>query len=151
MNAIGDVVWPANYLGGRLVTLWPISVGLVIELFFVRWLTRFGWGKAILADILMNAVSTLVGSFLIVLAGLAWEFTGGIIVNFSLGLGTFNPITWAATFVIAVFINAALESAVLRYIFKQRPFNRLFWCLSVANAFSVAVALVGIFLYPPRT
>ena len=71
MNLLADVVWPANIVGGRLATLWPIVVGLVVELFFVRWLTGFNWAKAILADVVMNAASTLVGGILIALAGLA--------------------------------------------------------------------------------
>jgi hypothetical protein len=56
---LADVVWPALWLAGNLVAVSVISIGLVVELFFVRWLTGFGWGKAVLADIAMNAVSSL--------------------------------------------------------------------------------------------
>jgi hypothetical protein len=152
MNAIvADVVWPAMFLAGRLMALWAIGIGLVIELFFVRWLTGFSWTKSLLADVAMNAASSLVGLFLIPIGGLAWEFTAGLIMYKTLNIGTFNPITWAATFLIAVFINSALETTVLCRAFKQKPFNRFFWWLSLANALSVGVALASIFMYPPRT
>ena len=132
------------------MAVWAIAIGLVVELFFVRWLTGFGWGKAVLADVAMNAASSLVGVFLIPIAGLAWEFSAGIALYKVFNIGTFNPITWAATFVVAVFVNSALEATVLRYGFKQRPFHRFFWWLSLANAFSVGIAVVSIFLNPPR-
>lgn len=147
---IADVVWPALFLTGRLMAFWVIGIGLLVELFFVRWLTGFAWGKALLADILMNAASSLLGLLLIPLAGLAWESSAGIVMYRAFNIGTFNPITWAATFLAAVCINSALETAVLRYGFKQRPFSRFFCWLSLANAISVGIALVSVLLHPPR-
>jgi hypothetical protein len=148
--ALADVVWPALWLAGRLVAVWAIGIGLVVELFFVKWLTGFGWGKAVLADVAMNAASSLIGVFLIPVAGLAWEFSAGIALYKVFNIGTFNPITWAATFLVAVFVNSTLETTVLRYGFKQRPFKRFFWWLSLANAFSVGIAVASIFLNPPQ-
>jgi len=116
----------------------------------VRWLTGFGWGKAVLADVAMNTASSLIGVFLIPVARLAWEFSVGIALYKVFNIGTFNPITWAATFVLAVFVNSALETTVLRYGFKQRPLKRFFWWLSLANAFSVGIAVASIFLNPPQ-
>ena len=151
MNAtLADVVWPALWLAGRLVAVWSIAIGLIVELFFVRWLTGFGWGKAVLADVAMNAASSLIGVFLIPVAGLAWEFSAGITLDKVFNIGTFNPFTWAATFVVAVFVNSALETTVLRYGFKQRPFKRFFWWLALANAISVGIAMASLFKYPPQ-
>jgi uncharacterized membrane protein SirB2 len=130
---------------------WAIGLGLLVELFFVRFLTRFGWLKSAFVDIAMNAASVLLGVFLIPTAGIAWEFSVGIALYKMFNIGTFNPGTWLATFLFAVFINAALEASVLRYAFKQRPFKRLFWWLALANAISVAIALGSLFKYPPRT
>jgi len=106
-------------------------------------------GNAVLADVAMNAASSLIGLFLIPVTGLAWEFSAGIALYKVFNIGTFNPITWAATFVIAVFVNSALETTVLCYGFKQRPFKRFFWWLSLANAFSVGIAVASIFFNPP--
>jgi hypothetical protein len=152
MHAIlADLVWPALFLAGRLMAWWAIALGLLVELFFVRWLTGFSWAKSIVADITMNAASALLGVFLIPLAGVAWEFFPGSILYKVFNIGTFNPGTWIATFLFAVFINSALETTVLRYGFKQRPFKRFFWWLALANAISVGIAFGSLFKYPPRT
>jgi hypothetical protein len=148
---LADVVWPALFLAGRMLAWWAIGLGLLVELFFVRFLTGFGWLKSAVVDIAMNAASALLGLFLIPLAGIAWEATAGIALYKLFNIGTFNPGTWAATFSFATFINAALEASVLRYGFKQRPFKRLFWWLAFANAISVGIALGTLFLWPPRT
>src|SRR4029078_4473643 len=105
LTLIADVVWPALFLEMRLLAWWAIAAGLIVELFFVRWLTAFGWGKSIVADIAMNAASSLLGVVLIPLAGVAWEFFPGVLIYKFLKIGTFNPGTWAATFLMAVFIN----------------------------------------------
>ena len=130
---------------------WAIGLGLLVELFFVRLLTGFSWPKSALADVAMNAASSLLGLFLIPLAGIAWEFFPGMVLYRVFNIGTFNPGTWAATFLFAVFIDAALEATVLRYGFKQRPFRRLFWWLVLANAISVSIAMASLLKYPLRT
>jgi hypothetical protein len=148
---LADVVWPALFLAGRLMAWWAIALGLLVELFFVRLLTGFSWPKSALVDIAMNAASTLLGLFLVPIAGFAWEFSVGRVLYKLFNIGTFNPGTWLATFLLAVFLNAALETAVLRYAFKQKPFKRFFWWLALANAVSVGIALGSLFMYPPRT
>jgi hypothetical protein len=130
-------------LGGQLA--W----GLLVELFFVRWLTGFSWPKSLVADITMNAASSLLGGALIALAGIAWEIFPGIPLYKLLDIGTFNPGTWA-TFLAAVFINSGLETAALCYGFKQRSFTRFYWWLAPANALSVGAALASVFTHPPQ-
>jgi uncharacterized membrane protein SirB2 len=98
----------------------------------------------------MNAASSLLGVFLIPLAGGAWEFFPGIMLYKVFNIGTFNPGTWLATFLFAVFINSALETAVLRYAFKQKPFKRFFWWLALANTISVGIAFGSLLKYRPR-
>jgi len=148
---LADVVWPALFLAGRLMAWWAIGLGLLVELFFVRFLTGFSWLKSTLADVGMNAASSLLGLFLIPLAGLAWESFPGIMLYRVFNIGTFNPGTWTATFLFAVLINAAIEATVLRHGFKQKPFKRLFGWLVLANAISVGIAMASLFKYPPRT
>jgi hypothetical protein len=133
-----------------MLAWWAIGLGLLVELFFVRFLTGFGWLKSAIVDITMNAASALLGVFLIPVAGIAWEYTAGIALYKLFDIGTFNPGTWTATFLFATFINAALEASVLRYGFKQRPFKRLFWWLALANAISVGIALGSLLIWPPR-
>ena len=40
MFILADLVWPSLVLEGRLFAWWIVAAGLVIEFFFVRWLTR---------------------------------------------------------------------------------------------------------------
>jgi hypothetical protein len=146
-----DVIWPAMFLEQRLFSWWAIGLGLVVEFFFVRWLTTLSLPMSIVADLSMNAASALLGILLIPLAGIAWEFFPGMILYKVFDVGTFNPGTWAATFLFAVFINAALESLVLRFAFRQKVDKRVFWWLCVANSLSVALAFGSLFVRPPET
>ena len=108
-----DMVWPALYLEQRMVSWWAIAVGLIIEYLFVRKLTGFGIIKSILADLIMNLASTLFGLVLIPIAGVIWEFIVGGPLYLLLRVGTFNPVTWVATFLIAVLINRVLKLSFL--------------------------------------
>jgi hypothetical protein len=137
---LADVVWPALFLEERLLSLWVILSGLIVEYFFVRRITQLGVKKSIIADVAMNAASTLLGIVLIPVAGLAWEVFPGIILFKWFNLGTFNPFTWIATFCFAVLINAALETFVLAKIFKQKMGKRGFLWLCLANAITVGIA-----------
>jgi uncharacterized membrane protein SirB2 len=148
---VADLVWPALFLEQRLFSWWAIGFGLLVELFFVRWLTGLSWRMSAVANIAMNAASSLLGFFLIPIAGIAWEFFPGAVLYKVFNIGTFNPGTWVATFLLAVLINSALETTVLRYVFKQKPAKRLFWWLALANAVSVGLAFASLFRYPPRS
>jgi hypothetical protein len=144
--ARADMVWPALYLETRIVTWWTIGLGLIVEYLFIRRLFGFDIKKAIIVDVLMNLTSTLLGILLIPLAGLAWEFFPGIVIYKVFNIGTFNPGTWAMTFLFAVAINTALESCVIRWGFKTKVSKRKFWGLFVANAISVGVAFASLFI-----
>ena len=76
-----DVVWPALFLEKRLLSIWVISIGLVVE-WLVLWLGGFGlsWKRAVVVDLVMNAASTIVGIVLILLAGLAWELFAHVLL-----------------------------------------------------------------------
>ncbi len=148
--ARADVVWPALYLENRLVTWWVIGLGLVVEYLFVRQLFGFGVKRAVIADALMNLASTLLGILLIPIAGVDWEFFPGIVLYKVFNIGTFNPGTWAMTFLFAVAINAALESLVIRLGFKTKVGKRGFWGLFAANAISVGVAFASLFIVWPQ-
>lgn len=147
---LADVVWPALFLEQRLFSWRAIGLGLVVEFFFVRWLTVLGFRMCIAADITMNAASALLGIILVPAAGFIWELFPGIIIYKVFNIGTFNPGTWAATFLFAVFINAALETSVLRFAFKQKTGKRVFWWLCVANSLSVSLAFGSLFIHPPK-
>jgi len=146
--AIADVVWPALYLETRLFSWWAIGVGLVAEYLFIRWLFRRSIQRSVAATVAANAASSVVGVLLIPIAGILWEFFPGSIYMHFLHWGTFNPVTWAATFVLACFINTGIEAVVYKKGFKFQIRRREFLWIAVVNAVSVGIAFVTLFLVP---
>ena len=147
---LADVIWPALLLEGRILTWWAIITGLVVEYLFVRRITNLPIARALLADIVMNAVSTLLGMLAIPFACIVWEFFPGIFLYKIFNIGTFNPGTWTATIIIAAGINALIEGFVLRRFFKQPITKSGFWLLFAANAISVGLAFGSLLYLPPR-
>jgi hypothetical protein len=148
--AYANVVWPALYLETRLFSWWAIGIGLVVEFFFVRWLFGLAVKQAIVAALSANLVSAVLGLLLIPLAGLFWELLPGSVINWVLGWGTFNPLTWIATFFIGCLVNALLEGAVYKKWFVKsfRFKSKQFGWLIIANAISVGVAFASLWVYP---
>jgi hypothetical protein len=143
-----DMIWPALFLEGRLLSVPVIIAGLLIEFFFVWRITDLGIGRAIFADLVMNATSTLLGVFLIPISGIIWEFFPGIFLYKWFNIGTFNPGTWVATFFFAVLINAVLETFVIAKVFRQKMGTRGFGWLCLANALSVGLAFASFLIFP---
>jgi hypothetical protein len=150
VTALANVVWPALYLESRLWSLWAIAAGLVVEWGVLRWAFGIKLDRALLVALAMNAASLLAGTFLIPLAGLAWEVFAGFTFYQVFNVGTFNPGAWVATLIAAVLIAAALEALVIRDIFKI-PVNRrrLLWLFG-ANVVSVAIAFASLLFRPAR-
>jgi hypothetical protein len=86
---LADIVWPALYLLGRLISVWVVLSGLFVEFFFVWRLTSLSWKQSIWADIAMNLVSALLGLILIPLLGLI------AVLPFP---ATFGLASWIVTF-----------------------------------------------------
>jgi hypothetical protein len=139
-----DVVWPALLLEQRLLSVIPITVGLIVE-WLALWFGGFGfsWKKAAVVDVAMNAVSAAVGAVLIPALGLLWELLPGQVIHKVFHVGTFNPWTWAATIAIAVLVTTAIEAAVVRWGFKVVLIGRRLWVLGAANCVSIGIAFLS--------
>jgi hypothetical protein len=148
---LADVVWPSLILIGRILTWWSIAIGLVIEYLFLIKFFTLGWKKSLIADVVMNAISSLAGLVLIPASGLIWELIIGSFVNKILHVGTFNPVAWGASVLLAIVVNTIVESLSLRYIFKHPIHRKEFGALFVANSFSVAAAFISIVISPPKS
>ena len=119
----------------------------MVEFFFIWKVFSLPPAKALLADIAANTASALLGVVLIPLAGMGWEFFPGLILSKLFHIGTFNPIKWSATYVLACLINALLESYTLELLFKL-PFTRkTFSWLVLANSISVGIAFANLHQY----
>jgi len=146
-----DMVWPALMVEQRLLSVIPISAGLLVECLALRF-GGFGlsWKRAAIVDVVMNTVSSVVGIVLIPALGFAWEFFPGIMLYKVFKVGTFNPGTWAATFLMAVFATTAIEASVVRWGFNIPVCRRRFWVLCAANTVSVGIAFASLWIHPPQ-
>jgi hypothetical protein len=111
--ALANLVWPAVYVTMGLVTWWVVAAGLAIETVGLGLLLRTSLAKSFLLAFSMNAISAVLGVVLVPLAGIAYEFLPGLLINWLFAWGTFNPVAWAATFLLAAGINATVEGTVL--------------------------------------
>lgn len=152
VSAYANVVWPALYLETRLFSWWAITIGLVVEYLFVRKLLPATPKQAIYATAAANAISAVLGIVLIPLAGIAWEVFPGLLFYYLLHMGTFNPITWGATFIIACIVNVVVEGFAYKKLFKLGFLfkSRLFFWFMLANAASVGAAMASLVVIPVR-
>jgi hypothetical protein len=90
-------VWSALLLEQRVLSIIPITAGLLVE-WLPLWFGGFGlsWKKSAVVDVVMNAISTGVGVFLIPALGFAWEYFPGSVLYRVFHLGTFNLGTWGS-------------------------------------------------------
>ncbi len=147
---LANVVWPALFLETRLLHPVVVLVGLWVEWSVLRLVLGLPAGRALGAALSMNFVSTSIGLLAIPIAGIVYEATLAQVVQAVLGWNTFNPIAWGATFALGVLVNTGLEALVLRVGFRV-PFDRrcAAW-LASANAVSVGLALLSVWIDPPR-
>ena len=54
MPAYADVIWPSLYITQGMLSLKVIILGLIAELFFVKYFAKLNWKKASIITILMN-------------------------------------------------------------------------------------------------
>jgi hypothetical protein len=146
--ARADMVWPAIFLEPRLVSIPVIGLGYLVEALVLHRAFAMAWPKALLASGVVNAISAAIGLIAIPLAGIGWEIFPGILLYQTFNMGTFNPVTWTASFVLATGITTAIEVGCLRWIFKV-PASRRTWAIwFLANAVSVGLAFLSFFFAP---
>ncbi|MDD2816005.1 MAG: hypothetical protein PHP00_09745 [Thiotrichaceae bacterium] len=148
ISASADVVWPSLYLEERLMSLEFIGLGLLVEFIVIWGVFKFSLPRALLADIVANAASSILGIILIPLSGLVWEIFPGLIIYYIFNWGTFNPVGWGASFVLACLVNVALEGYILKRVFKQAFNRKTFYWLLFANACSVGIAFASLWWEP---
>lgn len=146
VDAHADVIWPALVTEPRLLSVPVIVLGLFLEAVVLKVFFEHSWRQAGTRSLMVNAISTLLGVVLIPLSGLVWEFVAGQFVNRALDVGTFNPVTWAATLVLAATISTLVEGGVLQVFFSV-TFNTRRWLIwFAANFVTTAVAVASVLL-----
>jgi hypothetical protein len=149
--ARADIVWPGLILETRLLSFWAIAIGLVVEYAFLRWFFRFGVLKSVGVDLCMNGASTVLGCILLLFATFVWELPSDLFFRPLLGWKTGHAIDMVVACLLAVTINAVLESLVVGFTFNGPvPVGKKgFWVLFAANAISVGLAYASLFFVRP--
>lgn len=148
--ARADIVWPGLVLETRLMSLWVIAFGLIIEIAFVWWLFHLTLRRAAFVATIANVASAVLGVVLVPAAGLMWAAFPGFFVERLFRIGTFNPFTWTGTFLLAALVSTGIECTVYARGFKLRVRRREFAWLYLANAISTGAALVSVAVNPPQ-
>lgn len=143
LPANADLIWPSLYIAQGMLSLKVILLGLIIELFFVKYFTKVSWKKASIVTFLMNLITTLLGMIFIPLSGLGSEFVFDFVFHAydKFGIGTFHWSHWLAAYLLVILINTVLESLFIKLTLKIKLL-KTFWWLLIANAISVFICFL---------
>ncbi len=138
-----DLIWPSLYIAKGMLSIKVILLGLIIELFFVKYFTRVSWKKASIVTFLMNLITTMLGMILIPLSGLGSEFIFDFVFHAydKFGIGTFHWSHWLAAYLLVIFINTFIEGLFIKLTLKAKLI-KIFWWLMIANAISVFICFL---------
>ncbi|MBN1688555.1 MAG: hypothetical protein JW893_05605 [Candidatus Omnitrophica bacterium] len=135
-----DDLWPALYLESKLLSVWVVSAGLILEYVFIRRITGWGIQKSLIADVVMNTVSVSAGFIMIPFLGYVWEIFYEAFFEAIWGESASGLVSWVVTCWIAGLIYTAVEAGCLKGIFKVFLDPRRFWMLCLANLAVVFLA-----------
>ena len=143
MPAYADVIWPSLYITQGMLSLKVIILGLIAELFFVKYFAKLNWKKASIITILMNLITTILGIILIPLSGLGAEFVFDFVFHAydKFGIGTFHWSHWLVSYLLVIFINTLIESLLIKLSLKLN-LKKTFWWLFIANGISVLLCVI---------
>ncbi|MDI4647888.1 hypothetical protein [Cohnella hashimotonis] len=118
--AFANFVWPAMYMTSYVYSWKIILASILLEMIAIRWMTKFPILKSMVVSVVINAVSAVIGAFLLPFSGIVWELIYGPIREWIFDYGTFHWSTWITTLFIAACMNVVLEGLAMRIIFKFR-------------------------------
>lgn len=130
--AFADVVWPSMYICVGMASIKVIILGLIVELFFVKFFSKAGWLKSVIATLVMNLVSCVIGYIPILILGLFAEL---------LPFNTFHWTHWVAAYLLAIVINTIIEAIVIKLILKLKIEDVFPWLFG-ANVISVLLCII---------
>lgn len=137
--ARADMVWPALVLEERLLSIPAIFFGLLVEWVIYYLFFPLTWKKSGIITVTINLVSTLIGIIFIPVAGLLWA-----IIPFN----TFSPFSWAITYLLAVGLTSWIEIRAAENTFSLVSSRRDELVIVCANAASVGLAFLSLFIFP---
>lgn len=143
LPANADIVWPSLYITKGMLSIKVILLGLLIELFFVKYFTKIDWKKASIITVLMNLITTVLGIMFIPLSGLGSEFVFDFVFHAydKFGIGSFHWSHWLISYLLVIFINTFIEGLFIKLTLKLKP-KKTFWWLLIANSISVFICFL---------
>ena len=143
LPANADLVWPSLYIAQGMLSIKVILLGLIIELFFVKYFTKVSWNKSLLITFLMNLITTILGMIFIPLSGLGSEFIFDFVFHAydKFGIGTFHWSHWLTAYLLVILINTLIEGLFIKLTLKIKLL-KTFWWLMIANAISVFICFL---------
>lgn len=146
---LANIVWPSLVLTDRLLCWWIVAIGLLVEFACLFWLTQASATKAAAMTLTMNLISALIGIVAIPLSGVLWAPIAAV-VDPVFGWGMFNPLAWVMSALLAALVNAIIETASLRIVFKVSWTGKVFGWVFLANMVTAGLAFATIYLDPPK-
>ena len=143
LPANADLIWPSLYIAKGMLSIKVILLGLIVELFFVKYFTKAGWKNSSIITFLMNLITTMLGIIFIPLSGLGSEFVFDFVFHAydKFGIGTFHWSHWLAAYLIVILINTIIEGLFIKLTLKIKIL-KTFWWLLIANAISVFICFL---------
>ena len=138
--AKANMIWPSIYIVQQYYTWYVIFIGLMVETFAAHWFLKIDWMKSVLVMVAVNIISALLGVILIPATGILVE-----ILMIPIDDATFSLSHWILDYLFVVLSNTCVEGLALKWIFKY-PFKANFWWLFGANAISVIVCIIALFV-----
>lgn len=143
LPANADIVWPSLYITKGMLSIKVILLGLIIELFFVKYFTKIDWKKASIVTVLMNLITTILGIIFIPLSGLCSEFVFDFVFNAynKFNIGTFHWSHWLTAYLLVIFINTFIEGLFIKLMLNLK-LKKIFCWLLIANSLSVLICFL---------
>ena len=139
--ACANMVWPSLYIIEQYYSWYVILAGLCIEIIAAHMILKTTWMKSAHIMFVVNALSAIIGLFLIPVSGLVVE-----ILTIPFGNGTFHLSHWILDYICVVLVNTIVEGEALKLIYKYSFKSNFLW-LFCANLLSVVLCLIFMALY----
>lgn len=128
MNLL-NIIWPAIYVYQELEAFgFFVFVTIFIETCALWFMLKYSFQQSLLASIVGNLVSGLVGSFVMMWGMVLWHALADRFVPDA----TFGDINWVATFVLMCLGSVLIETLAVKLLFKD-TIKRLFLPLLIGN------------------
>lgn len=132
-----DLVWPALYIAVSVYDFWfLVFITIAIETFFVKYFLKTNLGKSLLISGVGNLVSTIAGTFVMMLLSVLYH----LIADTLFFKSSFNTFNWVASFIIMCFGSIIIEFLTVKLIWKYQ-FKELMFPLSIGNVIGYLVII----------